>query len=157
MPDYTASKIYKIESLEGGLIYYGSTVQPLTKRLSQHRARQDSSSRLVVAFPDATIILVEDCPCENVEQLKARESHYIRNNPCVNKAIPLRTPAEYYRDNRAGILAKKRVYDRDNAKIISAKRSVKIQCECGTEISKRNLARHKKSAKHRFKLAELNK
>ena len=35
--DYKKGKIYKIVNTENNNIYYGSTIQPLHKRLNEHR------------------------------------------------------------------------------------------------------------------------
>jgi uncharacterized protein (DUF3084 family) len=55
----------------------------------------------LIKLGDVDIILLENCPCENKEQLHKRERHYIEStNNCVNKFIPSRTDTEYYADNR---------------------------------------------------------
>ncbi len=41
MPDYQKGKIYKIVCDETNLTYYGSTVQPLAKRLSQQKEQKN--------------------------------------------------------------------------------------------------------------------
>ena len=43
---------------------------------------------------------VEDFPCDNENQARAKEAYYIQTNPCVNKQIPGRTQQQYYVDNR---------------------------------------------------------
>ncbi len=40
------------------------------------------------------IVLVEDFPCDNENQARAKEAFYIQNNPCVNKNVPGRTQKE---------------------------------------------------------------
>lgn len=94
---YKQGKIYMIESASTGLIYYGSTCMPLSKRLYGHKSDfkryKDGRYAYLTSFkvieqPDYKIVLVEEFPCENKNQLEAREGHFIRNNPCVNKVIP---------------------------------------------------------------------
>lgn len=122
--DYKNGKIYKIESLEGDCVYYGSTAQPqLCKRMAQHRAnyiasRGSTTSKNVLCFNDAKIYLVELYPCNSKEELTAREGYYIKNNNCVNKHIPSRTKKEYYTDNRKKILKEKKKYYNENKKHI---------------------------------------
>lgn len=57
------------------------------------------------------IVLLEDYPCEDKEQLLKRERHYIESLICVNKRIPSRPQKEYkklYREkNKESIKAKK--------------------------------------------------
>ena len=101
---YKLGKIYKITA--GDLTYYGSTIQRyLSSRLSGHRQdyrkwSSDKSEDYCYSFKlfeidiNPTITLVEDCPCERKEQLKARERHYIENNTCVNRYVPNRTDEE---------------------------------------------------------------
>jgi len=95
MPNYQNGKIYKITA--GNLTYYGSTTQPLSKRLTNHISEKNNnlnkkcSSFPLLDMPDCKIILVEDYPCERREQLLARESYYIESNECVNKNRPFLT------------------------------------------------------------------
>ena len=42
--------------------------------------------------------LIEKYPCEDKEELHAREGHYIKNTECINKNIMGRTDQEYYQD-----------------------------------------------------------
>ena len=138
MPDYSKGKIYRISA--GDLTYYGSTAQPLSKRMGQHRQDRQRgkgcASCLVLQHdPEARIILVEDYPCENREQLNAREQHFIDNNECVNKqkAYTGLTKAEYktqyrqdnaeaikayYQDNAEARKAYQAQYNQDNAEAI---------------------------------------
>ena len=39
MPDFSKAKIYKIYSYENDDVYYGSTVETLSSRMSHHRAQ----------------------------------------------------------------------------------------------------------------------
>lgn len=98
--DYANGRIYRIESPsqpELG-VYYGSTTQPLSKRMAHHRttAKRGGGSRSasIIAAGDAVIILVELCPVTTKEELNAREAFWIRGNPCVNRNVPGRTRAE---------------------------------------------------------------
>ena len=54
------------------------------------------------------IELLENFPCDNKEQLRQREGHYIRNNDCVNKRIECRTREEY-RDEHKEDMRKYRI------------------------------------------------
>jgi hypothetical protein len=99
MPDYKKSKIYKLVSYETDAVYYGSTINPLYKRLGGHKTDfmrwfdgkcSYISSFELVMYPDVKIILVEEYPCDNKQQLERREREYIENNQCVNKNVPTR-------------------------------------------------------------------
>jgi nucleotidyltransferase/DNA polymerase involved in DNA repair len=104
---YANAKIYKVVDNAYTLCYYGSTTQQLSRRMSSHRGAyrvfgkgQKCSRSTVFDIFDAhgvdncKIELVEECPCESVEQLRMREGFYIRNNECVNELIAGRTLAE---------------------------------------------------------------
>lgn len=108
MPNYQDAKIYMIWS--GDDRYYGSTTQTLANRMAKHRTSYKrgtyTTSHLLFnkyGVENCEIELVETYPCNNVEELTAREGHYIRNNKCVNKCIPCRTPQEYYQDHKEKI------------------------------------------------------
>jgi len=166
MVDYTKSKIYKITCNITGLTYYGSTVNHISKRISQHRTKFKAgnlkcSSRQVLVGGDYDYSLVEEFSCENKDQLHKRERFYIENNDCVNKQIPGRTRTfkEYYKQNKDRVKAKNKEYYKknkdkfleyrvQNKDKISAKSKIKVTCECGSVIANGTLARHKKSKKH---------
>jgi len=117
MPDYSKSKIYKIVCNTTGLIYIGSTIQPLCKRLSSHVAdsknRKDCTSREIIKNGNYQITLLEDFCCDRKEQLLARERYFIQNNECINKIIPTRTPKEYRKDNSIQIREQKKEHYND--------------------------------------------
>lgn len=104
MPNYQNAKIYVIQA--GDDKYYGSTCQTLANRMAKHRTAykaKTTTSHLLFnkyGIENCTIELVEEFPCNSVEELTAREAFYIRNNKCVNKCIPCRTQKEYYQDNK---------------------------------------------------------
>ena len=107
MVNYQNGKIYMIESLEGNCKYYGSTTQILSIRLATHKADikkgKNPSSKEVLKYQDAKILLVELYPCNSKMELEAKEAEYIRNNECVNKNIPQRTKKEYREENKEKI------------------------------------------------------
>lgn len=93
MPNYQNSKIYKI--VGNGLTYYGSTTRSLSQRFANHKnakktfelkgRKQDNLTSIqCLSDPNCYITLVENYPCNNKEELQAREHFYIANNECVN-------------------------------------------------------------------------
>lgn len=95
MPDYSKGKIYKIENDIDDEIYIGSTVQPLCKRWECHKrnCNNGESSKLYNLMREYgvehfKIILVEEYPCDNVEQLTQKEAEYIKQLGTLNKYIP---------------------------------------------------------------------
>jgi len=136
MVNYNEGKIYKIESTLGNMVYYGSTTKKrLCDRMTKHRGDYKcwlkGNAGLVMSYKlfeeygleNCKIILVENCPCESKDELKARESYYIKNFECVNKNIPGRTDREYRADNKNKILERNKQYYEDNRnKIIEQKK-----------------------------------
>ena len=109
---YSKGKIYKITDTANNECYYGSTIQPLSKRMGQHRifykAYKNGKYHNVSSFilfdkygvENCSIVLVENVECKTKEELHQRERFYIENNECVNKFIPGRTNKEWYEDNK---------------------------------------------------------
>lgn len=125
--DYTKSKIYIIRNTENDKVYIGSTTQPLSKRMAEHRwkirNKKCGNYPLYVAFKDMGvdkfyIELLEEYPCSNVEQLLAREGHFIRKHNSYengyNQVVAGRTVQEYRHENREVMNEKLREYRRNN-------------------------------------------
>ena len=161
-PDfYSHAKIYKIVSNETENVYYGSTCNVLSMRLSQHRKayrfylkhnKHYCSSYEVVKFDDVEIILIESFSCKTKEELHARERFYIEGNVCVNKQIPGRTKEEYPKEM---IAAYNKEYRQINREQINAKKKEKFDCKCGNSYTKTNKLQHERSLHHRKYLANL--
>jgi hypothetical protein len=171
MPDYQNGKIYKIESLIGNCVYYGSTTNKyLSVRLAKHRQDMKNNinitSKQVLQYDDARIYLVELYPCDSRDELNAREGWYIKNNECVNKNIAGRTIKQWREDNVDEIRVKKKRYyvenideikryyvenrDKINRYRVDNKEKLrrKTLCECGTIYQHYDKSRHIKSHNH---------
>jgi hypothetical protein len=134
-----------------------------------------SSFILLDKYNDCYIELIEEFECKNKEELNRREGQVIRQTEnCVNKNIAGRTDKQYqidncekhknyYQNNKDMILEKRKQYRQynadiiseyqkqyrqNNADILSEKGKQKIICDCGSEISKHSLLKHKKTQKH---------
>jgi len=124
MPDYQKGKIYAIKSYQTEMIYIGSTIQPLSKRLGTHKANYIKniaiSSREILKYEDYYIELVENFPCNTKEELLKREGFHIKENIniCVNCGIAGRTKQEYYQDNLNKIKETQKQYYQDNVEQI---------------------------------------
>ena len=173
--NYNNGKIYSIRSRNCDLVYIGSTVQPLHKRLGVHvrnkRCYENEndkghfvSSYIVLEQGNYYIELVEEYPCSNREQLLMREGEITRDTECVNMRIEGRTKAEYYQDNRQEKLDAVKKYAKENPEKIKEKtkkyylknkemlkeRSGRpVKCECGSTVRYDSLSKHRKSQKHR--------
>ena len=161
--DYKNGKIYRIVCNETGETYYGSTTQPLYKRLWHHKANKTSSSRTIIERNNYNIVLVEEYPCENKEQLLRRERYYIENNKCINNNVPTRTPKEYRLDNIEKVRENDRIkhindrenrnercrkWYKENKERVLEKEKIKTTCECGCVVRLNGLSRHKLTQKH---------
>lgn len=125
MPDYQKGKIYKLWSPSKNLVYYGSTTETISRRLSKHltdlnRYNNKTSTRYVNSFKileceDYKIELVEEYPCNNRQQLCKKEGEYIKANECINYAIAGRTAEEYCEDNADKINNRRIIWRANNA------------------------------------------
>jgi hypothetical protein len=170
---YEKSKIYRIVCNTTGLQYVGSTVRPLCKRLSCHkkdykRWQADKGQSYTTSFKvlengNYDIVLVEEYPCDNKEQLHKRERYWIEQLDCVNKFVPARTSKEYYEANVDKVKAKDKAYYETNREVVLAKRKAYYEvnresalkrlaspttCECGCTVRRDSLARHRRSLEH---------
>ena len=159
MDKYKNGKIYTIRNRnDDSLIYVGSTVVPLYKRLSNHKTdsknpkyenRQLYKKMNETDINDWYIELYEDCPCERREQLLQREGQVIREIGTLNKIIAGRTNKEWFEENKTHVKEYKKEYQETNKE--------KILCECGCSIYRNNIARHKQTRNHLDIMKELAK
>ena len=170
---YKSGKIYKILNTINDEVYVGSTYQKLSQRMAKHRydvnndeQRKCAIAQLMSQFGTSNfyIELIESCPCDNKEELSAREGYWIRQIGTLNKQIAGRTiqqyrdehkeriamqKKQYSEENRDNILANKRQYNQEHKESISARKGVKVSCPCGSVYSHGDKARHCKCAKHK--------
>ena len=148
--NYSTSKVYKIISNCGDMIYVGSTTKPyLSARLAQHKtcykAYKNGTQRYISSYnlfdtygaDNCEIVLLETCPCNNKDELKLKERFYIESLSCVNKNIPSRTREESVK-----------AYYESNKDVINEKANTKFTCECGGKYTRVNKNQHLKSKKH---------
>ena len=93
MPDFSKAKLYKLVSNISSDVYIGSCLVDLSKRLYGHKSKSNNTVSKSMFINDAiiTIVLIEDYPCDNKNQLKARELHYITTINCINVNKPFIT------------------------------------------------------------------
>lgn len=136
---FRKSTIYRLVC-DDGHYYYGSTIQPLASRLSDHKSH--AKKKMTPAYTyintlgwDKVVIEpVEEVSCESRKDLFAKENEYIelsKNDPlCLNvnraylsKEELQRDKADYYRVNKEVISEKHKEYNRCNATRDSNKRN----------------------------------
>ena len=107
--DYNNGKIYCIRNHINDEVYVGSTCQPLSKRMVEHRkcrfTTKKNNKKLYQQMNELGvehfyIELIKECQCENKEQLRAIEGEYIRQLGTLNSRIEGRTDKQYWNDTR---------------------------------------------------------
>jgi group I intron endonuclease len=145
---YSTGKIYVIRNTQNDKVYVGSTTQPLSKRMALHRRDKTRwpHYRLYQAFVEIGvehfyIELLEDYPCESVEQLLRKEGEWIRQYNSFevgyNNVIPGRSVKEYIEQNKE-VIAKyqKNYYVQNKTDILQMHK--KYREENKDKISKAN-------------------
>lgn len=170
---YNNSKIYCIRNHTSDDIYIGSTTQTLCQRMAEHRSRVKNNIKphyllyqkmKELGVENFYIELVEECPCDNLEQLRKKEGEYIRTMGTLNRIISGRTDKEYQIDNKEKIKTNKQVYHQNNKDKLNKRsndyyydnkddllqaRAEVIECECGVGFTKQHKLRHLDSAFHK--------
>jgi hypothetical protein len=160
--DTNQGKIYKLVSFQTDKCYIGSTtVKHLSRRLSQHKCdckrQRPLTSKEITKFDDCKIVLIENYPCNDAYELRARERYWIEQEPnCVNKLTPSRTRKEYRDLHKEGIKQQCKDYYLNNTEKVKKKRmeyynktKQTVQCECGLLVLNCNLEKHKQSQQHK--------
>ena len=120
---YSRGQIYTIRNYKDeSLIYVGSTVCLLHKRLCSHKSLCKGGNKQVSLYKyiidndwgDWYIELHEDYPCNNKKELNRREGEVVREIGTINKNVAGRNNKEYYTDNRERILEYQKRYNTDN-------------------------------------------
>jgi hypothetical protein len=123
MPDYNNGKIYKLVCDTTGDVYIGSTVMQLCRRLSGHVGNtkdkyRQCASRDIILRKNYKIILIENYPCANKEELQRKEREYIEKIDCVNKSIPQQTLYEWRDKNKDKVISiNKKYLDKNKDKL----------------------------------------
>ena len=129
---------------------------------------------------DFRMILIKEYEVIDKQHLSSYEQMYINRIKCVNKVNPWTVGTSnckwlkkeyrrlHYLKNQEHIKQKAKIHQAENREhreqylkeyqaankaTIKAKRSVKIQCACGSLISKQSKTQHEKSAKHKAFIA----
>ena len=162
---YKRGQIYTIRCrYDNELIYVGSTINTLAKRMCSHRGdgltRCSNLYKLVANdWKNWYIELYENYPCNSKQELEKREGEVIREIGTINKHIAGRTPKERYKDNRDKILEERKEYRNANREKINEKKkqdyqdnkeklNEKIRCDiCGCESRRQYLKKHQQTIK----------
>lgn len=184
MRDYQQGKIYKVVNLavnDPVECYVGSTCMKLSRRFQAHKDHWkicEGGSLLYQAMTtygieNFRIILIEEYPCENNDQLRAREEHHriqigakynqkraivtdeqvkedkkrnYENNNDTEKEIQRKR--DYWRHNKEAITLKHNEWLEKNKDRVRAKNFAQYDCECGGKYIWKCKARHMRSQRH---------
>jgi hypothetical protein len=167
--DYTNGQIYCIRNKIDNLIYIGSTCSPLFKRFHNHKKKVNIRSSKVyqhmkdIGIDKFYIELVESFPCNNKNELRAKEQYYCRfydtfknglNQLCASvDDIRINEKKKYIkeRNNKSYILNKNSILKQCKQYYVLNKDKInsKIKCDnCNIELLKRQLKKHYKTKKH---------
>ena len=84
---YQRGKIYRLTCDDPTMVYYGSTITTLKRRLAVHNCYSNNKT-VSIKMRDAgglKIELLEEYPCNSKRELEQREQYFIDNNDCINK------------------------------------------------------------------------
>ena len=125
--NYQNGKIYCIKNCITSDIYVGSSTQPLSKRMEKHRASINCEKRgrgLLYqkmrehGVENFFITLIEKYPCNDIEELRAKEGEWIEKIGTLNMKVAGRTPEQYRKDT----VEHKKEYDKDYRERTTEKR-----------------------------------
>ena len=157
---YRNGKVYKITDNAYTRCYIGSTCESLSQRMARHRKEYRNYLKggkyFITSFnmfdefgiDNCLIELIENCPCDTVEELRKREGHYKLSTDCVNKQTPGRTYAEYREHYREQINQQKRDHYWKNKDAINERQKQKYTCACGSVVCIGGKAEHERSKQH---------
>ena len=154
MVNYQNGKIYKIINNEtNDTIYIGSTTQSLSQRYTRHNHKA----------PHHKIILIENYACNSKEELCKKEQEIIEQfDNLLNKQKAYISEDKkkdqykiYRNNNKDKVLIWKQNYRNKNKQKINNYQNEKVFCECGCEIARNNLTRHRKTDKHKLLMEQL--
>ena len=148
--------IYCITCLTTGEKYIGSTSKNIEVRLEQHRNPfNQCSSKQIIQRNNYEIALLETMLTDKKREVYALERKWIETHrdKAINKNIPCQTQDE----KRAYM----RAYEKENAEYYKAYRNAhkdkwhsKVECACGSIVSRINQYAHLKTDKHHKKLSQ---
>ena len=136
--DYANGKIYQILNNVDDDVYVGSTCVPLSRRMAKHRWCLKSSVScnrpLYVKMEELGvdnfyIELLEEYPCDNKEQLNAREGYYIRSMATLNMVIAGRSNQQWQADKKDRISRNHKQYHEASKEQIHEKKKTLLRRE----------------------------
>ena len=163
MKDFGKGKIYRLICNTTDKQYIGSTVQSLSQRLGVHKSFfkrfiGGKSTQVLTSFDilsenNYSIILIEEYPCNNNNELTRRERYFIDTMTCVNKNKPAQTKEEKesyqlkYREDPAHAVKMIKYQTQYRHNNLEKSRANTV-CDCGGHFQHKNKILHFKSIRH---------
>ena len=153
MSNYQLGKIYKIEHrFKKDLWYIGSTIETLESRLSGHKYNSKYKNytlynvvRNTGGWKNFEISLIKEYACNDKANLIQEEQR------CIDALQPTLNERRAYNsieDNKEYTKKYIKKYYEENKEEIRKKQETIMTCECGREIRKGDIARHRKTKIH---------
>jgi len=157
---YRQGKVYCVRNTVDDGIYVGSTTRTLEQRFAEHKKHSQVMSFSIAAkmkelgADNFYIELLEECPCESLQDLRKKEGEWVRAVGTVNQNIPGRTTAEWEETFHDVRMAKFKKYREENRERLRMWRHTPNVCACGGRFTNANKAYHENSGKHQRFLAQ---
>jgi hypothetical protein len=174
--------VYKIVCNQTGSLYVGSSEKTLEERMQRHKLDckrwANGKYGFTTSFP---IILEDDYTAEVLEvvelkgetekarkdELRRREEYWLdiyRNLPetrgyVVNKQNAYghnqkESNRRYYAEHRGEKIAYSKEYHANHREELNARKREKVTCECGLQVNRNSLVRHKRNSRHTSRMEE---
>ena len=159
--DYSKTIIYKIVCKDINIkdCYVGSTTD-FVRRKSEHKKKSKKSNIYIYEFirengnwENWEMIEIEKYNAVDKLDALKKERYFLEElKATLNKKIPSRTKKEYDKEWKEAYPEYKKEYDKEyyevNKEKLNQNKKEKITCECGSIISKGEIAKHKRTKKH---------
>lgn len=167
MKDYSKSLIYTIKTNDG--LYVGSTCD-LHRRKREHKSCIYNEKKRYYNVKlyknirendgEYSIEIYKLFPCKNKQELEKEEERIrIELNANLNMVRAYRTEDEKKQQDiecKKAWVIKNKDYDKTYYQENKEYYNEKIKCECGCELARGNVRRHRKTKKHLNKMKELD-
>ena len=160
---YKNGKIYEITSNNTDMVYVGSCIITLKKRLINHKNSKKCSSKYILECGDYNINLIEYFNCNNKDELRIREQYWINKyksegKKVINKQNAYRSEEqlieyqkEYQRCRKPRIEYQKEYRKKNREKLnINQRNNYEKRKEYIKEYNKKNKERIKQNAKEYY-------
>lgn len=167
MVNYENSVIYKLCCTDPTIkaVYIGSTTN-FRKRKNQHKECCTNASSKKHGYPVYTyirenggwlnwdMVQVAEVKAKSKRDLHATERKYVEDlGATLNRQVPTKTRKQYYDDNKTEIIDRVKKYYQDHKAERRAYLDAVIECECGLTSTRSHLSRHKRTQRHKDRLA----